>query len=166
MEVRIKARMNIMLVAILVMVAEMISIMVRGPKTMVGAASTPSVAPAPAIQIPPHDRAMPRQSPVLAKQTLPSVPEKQVDATKVFKSRGNETLEYTAMEGDTLSDVVAGLLGYDSKKNRDAVIAANQSLQADPDLVLTGKSYVITAPEVASAATPESQTVGGAATQP
>jgi len=50
---------------------------------------------------------------------------------------------YVARDGDTVSQIAAALLGSDSKPNRDAVIAANPSLHANPDRVLTGQRYSI-----------------------
>jgi hypothetical protein len=49
---------------------------------------------------------------------------------------------YTAREGDTLSELAIALMGSDSKAHRDAVIAANPSLQKNPDRVLVGENYV------------------------
>jgi LysM repeat protein len=48
---------------------------------------------------------------------------------------------YTAQRGDTLSNVAVGLLGTDSKANRDTVVNASPSLQTNPDLVVAGRQY-------------------------
>jgi hypothetical protein len=51
------------------------------------------------------------------------------------------TANYTARQGDTLSELAAALLGSDSKAHRVAIIAANPSLQNNPDRVLSGANY-------------------------
>ena len=82
-----------------------------------------------------------------------STPAPQVVANDAVKSETGEKAGYTAVAGDTLSNVAAGLLGSDSKKNRNAVMAANPSLQANPDRVLDGKTYVLPAPPADPVAT-------------
>jgi hypothetical protein len=97
-----------------------------------------------------------------------ALPAPQADAVKAGKSSGAGKAGYTAADGDTLSDVAAGLLGSDSKKNRNAVIAGNPSLAADPDRVLAGKTYFLEAPAANTPAVsaPEVQTARIPATQP
>jgi hypothetical protein len=53
---------------------------------------------------------------------------------------------HVAQPGDTVASLAADLLGEDNRANRDALIDANVSLQADPDLLLAGKSYIVPAP--------------------
>jgi len=50
---------------------------------------------------------------------------------------------YTAQSGDSVSRMAARLLGANTARNRQAIIAANPSLQTDPNKVVTGQSYVI-----------------------
>jgi phage tail protein X len=48
---------------------------------------------------------------------------------------------YAARAGDTVSQLAVALLGRDTQANRDAVIAANPTLQSNPDRVLAGQTY-------------------------
>jgi LysM repeat protein len=64
------------------------------------------------------------------------------------------TPRYIAKPGDTLSELAIGLLGQDSKANRDVVVSANPSLQANPDLVVAGQTYDRTVSIVEAAVTP------------
>ncbi|MGA2230467.1 MAG: LysM peptidoglycan-binding domain-containing protein [Tepidisphaeraceae bacterium] len=50
---------------------------------------------------------------------------------------------YQAQEGDTVSRMAAKLMGANTHANRQAIIAANPSLQADPNKVIVGQSYLI-----------------------
>jgi hypothetical protein len=167
-----KRRMNIMLVAILVMLGALIAISLRGQNAPIVSVAAPAGAPAmPAVgmqvqPLPPVVQlsAAPAPAPVeqaqrsvpasveAAPAAAPAVPAQQADANPAPKWGAGEKLGYTAVEGDTLSNVVGGLRGSDTKKNRDAVIAANPSLQADPDRVLAGKTYLLTAPPAVAAA--------------
>jgi hypothetical protein len=52
-------------------------------------------------------------------------------------------LKYIARPGDSVSTLAAALLGSDTKENRDAIINANASLQANPDRVIDGQTYRI-----------------------
>jgi hypothetical protein len=56
---------------------------------------------------------------------------------------GTHQLRYTARAGDNVSVLAAALLGDDSKANRDAIVAANHSLQVNPDRVVDGRTYRI-----------------------
>jgi hypothetical protein len=55
-------------------------------------------------------------------------------------------LKYTAQPGDSVAVLAGNLLGGDTKANRDSIIAGNASLKQDPDHLVAGKSYTITAP--------------------
>jgi phage tail protein X len=57
---------------------------------------------------------------------------------------------YVARDGDTVSQLAVALLGSDSKEHRDAIIAANPTLQSNPDLVLAGQTYSLALPLVPS----------------
>jgi LysM repeat protein len=50
---------------------------------------------------------------------------------------------YKAQAGDTLSKLAGRFMGGNTKANRDAIIAANPSLQKNPDVVVAGKTYII-----------------------
>jgi nucleoid-associated protein YgaU len=58
---------------------------------------------------------------------------------------------YRAQAGDTVSRMAARLLGANTAKNRQAIIAANPSLQSNPNLVVAGQSYVIPGGSAATA---------------
>jgi len=153
-----------LLVVILVMLGTIIFLLVRGQKATILAAAGPAVR----IQMP----AMPPEDPLpnkplpapveAAKTPIPPAPLASVEAPSAptppaatkdaVKSGSGEKAAYTAVEGDTLSNVAAGLLGSDSKKNRQAVQAANPPLQADPDRVLAGQTYHLAAPAASSLA--------------
>lgn len=51
--------------------------------------------------------------------------------------------EYQAQPGDTLSKIAGRTLGANTKANRDAIIKANPSLQADPNKIIAGRTYLI-----------------------
>jgi pilus assembly protein FimV len=59
---------------------------------------------------------------------------------------------YVARDGDTVSQLAIALLGSDTRPHRDAVVAANLSLQSNPDRVLTGQAYSIGASPAAAEA--------------
>ena len=50
---------------------------------------------------------------------------------------------YVAEAGDSVSKIAAKAMGGNTKANRDALVKANASLQAEGNLVYVGKSYVI-----------------------
>jgi nucleoid-associated protein YgaU len=50
---------------------------------------------------------------------------------------------YVAVAGDSVSRMAAKMLGVNNSKNRKLIIAANPSLQADPNMVVVGQTYVI-----------------------
>src|SRR4029434_9772615 len=53
--------------------------------------------------------------------------------------------QYTAVPGDSLSKIAAKAMGSSSKANRDAIVAANPSLQQNANMVIAGKTYNIPA---------------------
>jgi len=162
--------MNIILVAVLVMLGAIFAMLIRGQRTTVVTAASPlsaSGSPSLRIQVQTLPAAAsgthePAAAPISALSAPPA------EATKPAKSSGAGKAEYTAADGDTLSDVAAGLLGSDSKKNRDTVLAGNPALAADPDRVLAGKKYFMEEPITHSpaAAGSEVQTASIPATQP
>jgi nucleoid-associated protein YgaU len=50
---------------------------------------------------------------------------------------------YEAQEGDSVSRMAAKFMGANTHANRQAIIAANPSLQADPNKVIVGQTYII-----------------------
>lgn len=77
-------------------------------------------------------RAIPAAAPVAA-------PQGKTPPTVLVDASGD--VSYVARAGDTVSQLAIALLGSDTKANRDAVIAANPSLQSNPDRVLAGQAY-------------------------
>ena len=171
-----KRRMNVVLVAILVMLCAIFWAVVRGQKVTLAIAASPSGAPADAVL--PIPAPMPSvaaqsastpapamagqvrsSSPMLASFAEPAQPapqastERRVDLTPAVNAPTDAKAGYTAAQGDSLPDVVVGLLGSNTKSNRATVIAANPSLQADPDRVLAGQIYDLALPEVSTPAT-------------
>jgi hypothetical protein len=158
--------MNIVLVATLVMIVATISIMVRDSRPSVATAAAGPVVRVQVEGIPAAGASATRAETV---EREPALGVRQVDAVKPYKPAANPALEYTAGKGDTISNVVTGLLGSNTKDNQDTVIAANPSLQADPDRVLAGKTYVVasgTAAAVAAQASTEPRTVSVPTPQP
>ena len=52
---------------------------------------------------------------------------------------------YVAQPGDSLSRIAAKFLGSGSKANRDLIVKANPSLQANENMIIAGKTYQIPA---------------------
>ncbi len=52
-------------------------------------------------------------------------------------------IEYKAEPGDSLSKIAMKVMGSGNKTNRDAIVALNPSLQANPDRVIVGRTYRI-----------------------
>jgi nucleoid-associated protein YgaU len=53
--------------------------------------------------------------------------------------------QYTVEAGDSLSKIALRQMGANTKANRDAIVKANPTLQADPDKVVIGQTYNIPA---------------------
>jgi LysM repeat protein len=53
--------------------------------------------------------------------------------------------QYTAVPGDSLSKIASKTMGSSKQANRDAIIAANPSLQQNANMVIAGKTYNIPA---------------------
>ncbi len=60
--------------------------------------------------------------------------------------------QYKAESGDSLSKMAGRFLGGNTKGNREAIINANPSLKANPDMIIVGKTYTI--PTAATAQAP------------
>lgn len=58
-------------------------------------------------------------------------------------SLANGFREYKAAEGDTVSRMASQFLGENTPANRDLIIRANPSLQKNPDIVVSGRTYNI-----------------------
>ena len=64
--------------------------------------------------------------------------------------------QHKAEVGDSLSRMASRFMGSDTKANRDAIIKANPTLEANPDMIIAGRTYSIpvTAPTGAAAQGP------------
>ncbi len=51
--------------------------------------------------------------------------------------------QYTAISGDTVSKLAGRFMGGNTKANRDAIVAANPSLQKNVNNIIVGKVYMI-----------------------
>jgi hypothetical protein len=55
-------------------------------------------------------------------------------------------LKYTAVQGDTVTNMAGAFLGNDDKAHQDTIVNANSSLKGDPDHVVAGQAYKIPVP--------------------
>ncbi len=108
-----------------------------------------SVAPAAAPTTPPTtpSTAAPAIAAAVPVATAPVAlivtPVFQSTTTPMVHVEVSGEMKYVARAGDTVSELAIALLGSDSKAHRDWVIAANSSLQTNPDRVLEGQTYSI-----------------------
>jgi nucleoid-associated protein YgaU len=51
--------------------------------------------------------------------------------------------QYKAEPGDNLAKIATKAMGASTKANRDAIVAANPTLQQNPNLIVAGRTYVI-----------------------
>ena len=91
------------------------------------------VQPAPVVRVSTDaTEAVPATKPSVADATPADNQSAEADYKPSVRVTPDGTLQYVARTGDTLSQLAVAFLGADSKINRDAVVAANESLQADP----------------------------------
>jgi hypothetical protein len=81
----------------------------------------------------------------------PAAPEPQAssaepEADEILRLGTGRSLRYTARAGDTVSKLAAALLGGDTRANRESIINDNPGLRDDPDHLVAGQTYLITAP--------------------
>jgi len=96
-------------------------------------------APPPAVLVTPADAVR------LAAVTVPLPETSTPAAAPATPDRSGEAGTYTAVWGDTVSNLAAEMDGGNRKVNRDAVIHANPSLRRDPDRLFAGQTYDIPA---------------------
>lgn len=147
-----KSRLNLIAAALLVLIGSMVWVL----EDRAALIPAPAMAAAPASAA---DRAEPVappivSAPVAAPAPAPTpapapaapvalVPPPREPAPSVsIDASGRAT--YAAQDGDTLSQLAAALFGTSTRANRDAVVAANSSLQSNPDFVLPGQEYSTT----------------------
>ncbi|MCC6423973.1 MAG: LysM peptidoglycan-binding domain-containing protein [Phycisphaerales bacterium] len=89
-------------------------------------------------------------------QIVPANPDgSSTPAATATASNSGNMRAYKAEPGDTLSKMAGRFMGANTKANREAIIRANPSLQADPNLVVVGRTYMIpTSPTQNAQATP------------
>jgi nucleoid-associated protein YgaU len=100
----------------------------------------------------------PDGQPLRAIRPLPPQPQKPGQRGAALASNGMK--QYTVEAGDSLSRIALRQMGANTKANRDAIVKANPSLQADPDRVIIGQTYNIpvVAGTAAQAQTPPAAT--------
>lgn len=79
-------------------------------------------------------------------QIVPANPNGSTTSTPAATaSNSGNVRQHKAEPGDTVSKMAGRFMGANTKANREAIIRANPSLQADPDRVVAGRTYVIPA---------------------
>lgn len=135
-----KSRLSIIVGALLVMFATFWAMRHHGSAPAPEMAAVIAATPIPAVGI---------QAPALAAPVPPlsaaNSDDSKTPSAMLVKVGTDGALNYTAHAGDTVSQLATALMGSDSKSNRDAVIAANPSLAVNPDRVLAGQTYCISA---------------------
>ncbi len=81
----------------------------------------------------------------------------------VPQSAASKAHTYQAVAGDTLSGLAAKLPGGNTKANREAIIAANPELKANPNLIIAGRTYNLPTPVAAAQAPAPAHSAAGAA---
>lgn len=132
-----KSRLTLIFSALVVLMGSMIWLV--QDRRSSGTGPAPALAAERSVSVRPEFRS---EETVAATNTTATAPVASGDAPMVHVDSSGE-VKYTARDGDTVSQLAIALLGSDSKENRDAVIAANRSLQLDPDRVLGGHAYSI-----------------------
>lgn len=158
-----KSRLNLIAAALVVLLGSMVWVVEDRSAVITAAALPMAAAPTaavetfvPAAQAAPAVAAAPAPAVVPVSPPVAPVPAPNEPAPTVsINASGGAT--YVARYGDTISELANALLGADSKAHRDAVVAANASLQANPDRVLTGQPYSIGSSPAAIAADVDDQ---------
>lgn len=143
-----KSRLNLIAAALVVLLGSMVWVVEDRSAVITATALPMAAAPTavetfvPAAQAAPAFAVAPAPTVVPATAAVAPVPAPSKPAPTVsINASGGAT--YVARYGDTISQLAIALLGADSKAHRDALVAANGSLQANPDRVLTGQPYSI-----------------------
>jgi LysM repeat protein len=71
----------------------------------------------------------------------------QPDADEAVQQGAARTLRYTANSGDTVSKLAVALLGSDTPANQKLIVQSNPTLKQDPDHLVAGRTYWISAPD-------------------
>ncbi|MCC7349272.1 MAG: LysM peptidoglycan-binding domain-containing protein [Phycisphaerales bacterium] len=103
-------------------------------------------------------------------QIVPANPDGSSTAASNASTASNSSgvRSYKAEPGDTVSKMAGRFMGANTKANREAIIRANPSLQADPNRVVAGRTYLIPASPTQNAQStpPASPTQSVATTTP
>jgi hypothetical protein len=148
-----KSRLTLIFAALVILLAAMVFVVQERPSNApVSAMATVPVVPAPTVAIPVLPAVSEAPVPAPAPAVIPPVarPSSEKQTAPMVSVDTSGDLNYVARDGDTVSQLAIALLGSDSKEHRDAVIAANTSLQTNPDRVLMGETYSIAASSVPS----------------
>jgi len=148
-----KSRLTLIFAALVILLGAMVFVVQERPAVApVAAMAAVPVVAAPTVAIPVlpavSETPVPAPAPAVIPPAVPSS-EKQTAPMVSVDASGN--LNYVARDGDTVSQLAIALLGTDSKEHRDAIISANPSLQSNPDRVLMGETYSISASSVQTA---------------
>ena len=138
------------------------------PRTAVQTPRDIEPAPSPVVVAPqsgPPNGQLPQSS---LSPTDPLVQAARQQGEEIVPADGTPATErsYQAQDGDTVSRMAAKFLGSSSHKNVKAIIAANPSLQADPNKVIVGQSYIIPTSATTTGSSTISATVAGQTTSP
>jgi nucleoid-associated protein YgaU len=77
------------------------------------------------------------------------------EATRLVPQNSSNGRTYQAVAGDTLSGIAAKLPGGNTKANREALIALNPDLKANPNLIVAGRTYNLPAAAATAKAAPQ-----------
>jgi nucleoid-associated protein YgaU len=110
------------------------------------ATATPANVETPAMSA----RIEPAPLPIIPVSAAPPIVREPV--VQLVEPISEDPTRHVAQPGETVNSLAGDLLGKDTATNRNAIINANPSLQADPDKLLAGKSYHIPSAEQASLA--------------
>jgi nucleoid-associated protein YgaU len=86
-------------------------------------------------------------------EQLVAVPAVGREPTRLVPQTASTGRTYQAVSGDTLSGIAARLPGGNTKANREALIAVNPDLKANPNLIVAGRTYNLPAAAGATAKT-------------
>jgi nucleoid-associated protein YgaU len=162
-EYRMKNRLNIALAAVLAIAGTLVWVAMRNrtPMTPIAAGTDTIVVPVlriPVGQLPP---------PAVLTET-PAAPTIHIPPAFAAKDQSLGEMYYTARKDDTISSLAVEFFGSDTHTNETAIIDRNPSLRQNPDLILTGQTYLIPARVIVAvqSTVPDSQSAEPAATQP
>jgi phage tail protein X len=138
-EIAMKNRISFVVLGVLVVLAGLVWMVAKDQR---GAIKTAEVTTAVPIVVPVAEIRPAASIPVLSGTPVvsaaPQLPVVQPDPIIL-----DDPTKHVAKAGETVSSLATNLLGKDSKTNRDAIIDANSSLQANPDKLIAGKAYHI-----------------------